>query len=236
MQQIVIESVGTKEGKSEKGKWVLVIIKTADGSEFTSFDTKLAGLQQGTILDIEPEVKNGKTNIKEFVIKSQPAQTAPAVASQAGPAMTNEDWKEKQRIERESIEEQTAVKAVLGLAELALGVGNQNSEVFKRIWSSTEKALNWCDKRLATAVVENKAPHNASTARNTEGQPNPSPEKGEPIKNVGDLFTRALALGINRTQVLGILGVKSQQDINVTGDLEMAWELIRKHGSAEKAT
>jgi len=65
MQKIAIESVETKTGKTGKTFYKITDIK---GGEFTSFDTALAILKKGDVIDAEIEVSGKYTNIKSFTV------------------------------------------------------------------------------------------------------------------------------------------------------------------------
>lgn len=111
MQKVTIKEIKTKTGTSGKGKWTLVIITGEDGAEFTSFDASLEKYGPGSVIEIEPEVvtKDGKTkvNIKEWKLVSEAPAVTPKIASKED-EMTKEEWAERERVKRRSIERQAA--------------------------------------------------------------------------------------------------------------------------------
>ena len=114
--ELTVKSVQSKTGTSTKGAWELVIISAEDGTDYATFDTKAKSLLSGTVIKIDDvKVKEGKISFKEFVIVSAPA--APLPGLNGADTTTNEQWAEKQRIERISIEGQSAIKQLV----IALG-------------------------------------------------------------------------------------------------------------------
>ena len=113
MQITVKEVKVVAHGKNNRGDWELIRVTAEDGSEHTTFDKKAKHITTGSVIEIEPEVSDGKSNFKEFTIISE----APATTGDNGSDMSKDDWTEKNRIERESIEAQSAYKGVPELVE-----------------------------------------------------------------------------------------------------------------------
>ncbi len=79
MQQITVEAVKGPLGKGEKKFYAV----KAEGikKEFTSFDTRLAALKPGTVLEIEPVMEGDYVNIKSgWKVISEPASSEQAAA------------------------------------------------------------------------------------------------------------------------------------------------------------
>ena len=75
MQEIVVQSIERKETKNGKS---FFLVKAEDGSQFSSFDTRLDKVGAGTRLRIEVEVKGGYNNLKKFEVMGE---VKPAVSS-----------------------------------------------------------------------------------------------------------------------------------------------------------
>lgn len=138
MQKITIADISIKTGTNDKGGWTNTTLIDESGGRFSSFDTKLSHLTKGAVIEAEITVKGKFNNIGEWKLISE---GAPAAASTTtAPQMSKEDWAKKDAIERISFEAQTAVKAVMALAEKGF-----NDEGTKKV---VAKALKWCENRI----------------------------------------------------------------------------------------
>lgn len=119
--EITIKDIKVKEGITKSGPnagkpWKLIILIGQDGTEFTTFDASAQEVGIGGIIELEPIIKAGKINFTEFKIiqKGQP----PVVASSNGkPDMSKDDWAEKDRITRRSIERQKSVDVASSISD-----------------------------------------------------------------------------------------------------------------------
>lgn len=109
--QITVKSTKVaKTGTNKAGPWELIVITSEDGTDYTTFHKGAKNLTAGAVIDIEPDIKEGKISFKEYKVISSPA--APPDGN-GRPGMTPELWAEKDRLERQSIESQVAFKGVV---------------------------------------------------------------------------------------------------------------------------
>lgn len=159
MQKITVKSIELTTGTNEKGEWVKTQITSQDGAKMSSFDKKASELKEGDIIEGEIEVKGKYTNLKEWkFISSAPANPMP----QSNSKMTQEQWAEKDRIERSSIEAQVAFK---GIVEL-ISTNPDASE--PRLVNAYHLALEWAIKKLGgepykETIVNKEKPAQKST-------------------------------------------------------------------------
>ncbi len=228
MQTVNVTDIKVKEGITAEGaragqKWQLVIITGDDGSEFTTFDIKAKEVGIGGVIELEPVIKNGKTNFTKFKIISKGSALAATASSSNGNRETSpEEWKEKQRIERASFEGQTAFKGVIELA-IAYIAHDKDPRAIEEIKEPFGLALAWAQKRLSPSLPESltNMPH--------LGRPeNDSPPAGQ-FKNVGEFFTAMKEKGLTRTQTIDELIrlklITSESDLPKLNLVE-AWEAL----------
>jgi len=140
--QITVKSVKVaKTGTNKSGEWELIVVTSEDNTDYTTFDKKAKNLTGGAVIDIgEPTIKEGKIGFKDFTVVSSPASPLP---SQNGkPGMSPEAWAEKDRLERHSIEAQTAFK---GIVELVKTYIELKAVPDKRLQDVYDKSLNWAE-------------------------------------------------------------------------------------------
>jgi len=126
--QLTVKSVKVgATGTSKRGDWELIVVTSQDDTDYTTFHKNAKDIPPGSVIEVEDTVvKDGKTSFKEFVIVSKPAPVADVgVVAEQGQltgqgniyaeknGMTPEDWKEKQSLERISIEGQTCIKQLV---------------------------------------------------------------------------------------------------------------------------
>ena len=154
-------------------------------------------------------------------------------------SMTPELWREKDRAHNLSIETQVAFKGIIELGKCYLEKGNVTIDIPK-LADVFDAALDYAMERLqpnkTTTAPAHKpileAPKSKSEASKGEKEPLLSTD-GKNFKNVGELFTEAQKIGIQRQKVLDICQVKSSNDLT---DLAGAWELVKdyKENNEEK--
>lgn len=119
MQSVIIKGVKiASSGTGKRGDWDLVVVTGDDGAEFSSFDTALTKLGNDSVIEIEPEVAvvkgKNKVNIKSWkLIREMPQgeSVSPKLPlPEPKTQMSKEDWREKDKIERRSIERQVSGK------------------------------------------------------------------------------------------------------------------------------
>ena len=214
MQITVKEAKLLKSGSNNKGEWKLFKVVASDGVEYTTFDTKAGHLAQGAVIEIgDITLKDGdKRSFKELTIISEGA-TKPAPN---GSALTNEQWAEKQRIERDSIEAQVAVKSILSLP-----IGSEGNEDIARVYN---KALKWCESRIDKALETKTQDH-----QRVKSSPLVKPEATETIdpttfKNVGELLVACSKKGVSRQQFMEKVGCTEKDFPKI--NLVEAWEQV----------
>ena len=211
MQTVNVTDIQVKNGITESGpragqKWELIIIVGNDGSEFRSFDTKVKEVGIGGVMEIEPVVKDGRTNIKKFTITKKGQPVALSEAS------SNGEPPEK----RQSIEDQTRAYIIADLFK---------AEKLEAGSSQVVSLLAWLDK-LGTPESEKKA--EAPTPKAEKEAAVSTPAEGEPwsrLENVGQLFTRAQSFGLSSRDVYESVGVVKPEEII---DLDEAWTATAK--------
>ena len=215
MQITLKEAKLLKSGSNNKGEWKLFKVVASDGVEYTTFDTKAGHLSQGAVIELgDITLKDGdKRSFKELTIISEGA-IKPATN---GSALTNEQWAEKQRIERDSIEAQVAVNTILSLPLEILG----GDEDLKRLY---RKALKWCESRI-DKVLETKT----QEKQRVKSSPLVKPESTETIdpttfENVGELLAGCARRGVSRQQFMEKVGC-TEKDLPKINLVE-AWEQI----------
>ena len=225
MQEVRVKDIKTKEGVTERGAragqpWELVIIVGDDGSEFTTFDTGAKEVGIGGLIELEPVIKAGKTNFTKFNIKEKgsSAATPPGKTNGQRSDMTKEDWAKKDRIERASIETQTAFKGIIDLlvAKIILPEG-----------SAAKEALEWASSHFKGKDLETVLNRMPGLVADPPGEKESSPYKQ--FKNVGEFFTDLHAKGLSRQQVIDELIrlklINTEMDLPKL-DLVIAWEAL----------
>jgi len=223
MQITVKEAKFFKEGESKKGKWKLYKVIADDGTEYTTFDGKASHLTPGTIIDTGPITLDGDNrSLKKVTIVSEPAGVKP------NGDMSKEDWTEKNRIERESIEAQTAFKGIIELA---------NNKVISLDNMYLGKALEWARAKIdANMGIPKQYVYQLGEtgASGRDTAPSKS-ERAEPTENlrfanVGEFLAACNNAGVPRNKVMEKLGVdeKSLPRINIAESWDIIYEEIIK--------
>ncbi len=207
MQEIIVKQVDVKTGEKKDGTpWKMFTVVDEDGGRFSSFDTKLDGLPAGTKLEVETKVKGSYVNITSFKILSKPAGGA-APGPQPAPGGPGSD-------------KAAAVGAVCKLYAATLGGADHPYKA--DIDDLMKKALIWLREQLGPAAAGAGKPR----PEIKKGQLDPSvPPPTEPLKDVGELFTRCQNYGVTRTEAFAIIGVDTADQII---DLDEAWQAIFK--------
>lgn len=153
---------------------------------------------------------------------------------------------ELEGVKRRSIEGQTAIAQVGNMLTCptmidgeVLGI-NQDEwvRVLGKYWRAVEKSLDTFLEEPTSAPTYRQKPQNKPEAPPTVDQQwkDLDREKDgneEPIKHVGDLFTKASKLDppVGRAELLGWLGKTESEPL---GDLQQAWEEAKKLSATKK--
>lgn len=181
MQKVTVKEVRGPLGKGERKFFAVVDEK---GGEFTTFDTKVANITPGSVLEIEPEVtaKDGKTyiNIKEWKLISE----GTAIPAQASPA------------DLATVKLEIDARARITALILAGDLASKDKIKVEEINTYASKFYAWLQGKPAQAPAKQQAKpaRVAKTAEPEKTKDELEKElfgKGrdpESIKNLGDLF------------------------------------------------
>ena len=153
-------------GKSKHGDWELIVVTTEDGTDYTTFDTKAKTIPPGSVIEINDiTIKEGKISFKEFNIISSPTEPAPLPSLNGAEPTTNEQWAEKQRIERISIEGQSAIKQLV----IALGTNVFEDRDVKELQDLLKRAFTTkINTFIGQPVAQIKGDKTAKTSSTTK--------------------------------------------------------------------
>lgn len=145
MQITIQESRVVKTGANKNGEWELIRVTSQDNTEYTTFDKKAKHLTNGSVIEFEPIIKEGKLSFKVFKLISEGQVSTPSPGAKSN-GMTPEAWAEKDRLERFSIESQVAFKGII-----ALGIVEKPSE---KLRIAHDLALDWAIDHLKMTSVK----------------------------------------------------------------------------------
>ena len=221
MQKITIKEITTKDGETGGRGWTLTNIIGTDGTKFGCFNPNIAKLRAGDIIEAEIEVKGNKTNINEWKLISA-ANKPPEPQTQSNGKMTPEQWAEKDRMERESIEAQVAFKGIIDMAK-TIPSFDPNTK-FKKAYNL---ALDWSIKKLGGNPKDN-LPTDKPPEKTTPEPAKPEAEKPvektegrdpKTIKTIEELQKALKAdFGLTLGQQLDELNLKYWSDLKMTPD------------------
>lgn len=135
MQITVREAKVVSTGTGAKGEWELIRVTSEDNTEYTTFDKAAKHLTVGSVIEFEPLIKAGKVSFKGFKVISEGQVSSSPEAKPGG--MSKEDWADKQRVERTSIENQVRAKLIVELR--VAGIIDDKNALY-------QKCLIWLDK------------------------------------------------------------------------------------------
>lgn len=226
MQEITVKEVRGPLGKGEK-RFYAVVDDT--GAEFTTFDASAQDIKPGSKIGIDIKVSGKYVNITEWKMIQEGVALTSGNNGKETPrsAMSPEDWAKKDRLERFSIETQTAYKGVMELA---------TSEQFNKLRAGSDKtkgkldkvfdeALDWASAHFKAPTTPAPAVKPAAKPKEKEAEELWPPEEHASFKDVGELFTACLKRDISRVQAIEKLGLKEGDDLSKL-DLVVAWETI----------
>lgn len=213
MERVTVKSTSIKRGSNEKGDWVNTQITPTEGRKWTGFIDGLASLKEGDVIDIT-EYEEGTGNKYNKILKYEKAAAGPVSSSETGkPDMTNEMWAETQKIERDSIENQTRAERITEL--WIAGKIKDDDQLISKL-------KDWLNKLGLTPAGRPKTTADEdfeALGRKPEGEGVP------PLKNVGELFARAAKFGLSTRDVCEAADVGKREDIT---DFDAAWVLTAK--------
>lgn len=142
MQRGIIKEVREIASEGKKSFYEVIL---QDSSKMTTFDSKIKQADSGDTLDFEVSVAGKYINLKDgWKLTKQTSSSEEGKPSGNGYQMSKGEWAEKQRIERESIENQVRAKLIVELR--TAGVFDDKHPTYK-------KCLMWLDKLEAPTAV-----------------------------------------------------------------------------------
>lgn len=208
MQEIRVKEIKGPLGKGERKFYAL---KDEKGAEFTTFDAKVSKITPGSLISAEIKIEGKYNNITDWKL----IEDAP-VTSHNGNKLSPEQWAEKDRIERASIEAQTAFK---GIMELAWKHETPN-HISGKFGDAFDLALDWAMTRLTDQV---KKPIDKPIRKEPEAEPL-FPEdnlKDMDFKNQGEFYTACLKhFGLSKSKTDSEI---ASYDISVPAQRKLAW-------------
>jgi len=201
LQKITVKEIRGPLGKGDKKFYVVVDEK---GAEFTTFDTKIAKVTPGSIIEADVKVEGKYVNIAEWKVLED------APASLPGSGKTPEQFD----AERRSIEAQVAFKGIIQLIEQE---AIQKTDFVPGDLKTS--VYDWARARLGKA-----APMQASQKETKVGTTRAAIDN-EHFENVGQLLTAcSKEFGMNRAAVLAEANVNDPKEIK---DLDALWKQIK---------
>lgn len=230
--QITVKSTKVgKTGKSDKGDWELIVVKSEDGTDYTTFHKSAKNLSPGTVIDIgEPKIKDGKISFKEFTVVSAPA-AAPAPASANGQSgMSPEAWAEKDRLECRSREANTCFMGLTTMASSPDPLKNMTPDTIARYHDALNAAMVW-------ATAHFTKPVSAKTEAKPEAKAEPTEadmafEAMGDFKDLGAFLTRAMnELKMGRAEICEKLSINDVKEIT---DFAKDWATLAQKPATKK--
>jgi hypothetical protein len=164
MQKITVKKVETKPGKAGV-PGCLVIIHDEKDAKFSAFTNKVPDLDKvvsGDIIEADIQIDGKFANIISFKVLEHGATPAqPAASGAESSDMTKEEWKEKQRIERRSIERQTAAKLAVSTFVAGMFDTHQFNDRANAIYAWVSE-LTGPDKSIPTKAPVSAPPKTTS--------------------------------------------------------------------------
>ena len=213
MQQVIVKEVRGPLGKGDKKFYAVVDDK---GAEFTTFDTKIAAVTSGSVLEVELKVEGKYVNITEWkVIKEGSAPTVGGASPYNGSRRTFAEDVALEEIKRKSIEAQKRAELITNL--FVAGKIDEADPLVKKLkeWLGSLEAVEHPVQALPTPKADVA---NASKA--------PTGESGasQHFENVGAMFAKANLEGIGRTVIVKHFGIKETEVAKIVPD--DLWPLI----------
>ena len=237
MQQINVKEIKGPLGKGERKFYAVVDEK---GAEFTTFDTKIAQVTPGSVLEIEIEVKGKFVNISEWKLISEGATSV--VPTPSGGGWRGKDIETlkleeagrryRQNIDRVSIERQTAYNGAISLlthqAERTL-----LPETATEVNALILEALRWGRQAIKTVTADVTTPGQVKTEADPEWEKMVREVKQTGgFKNLGEFLMKCKEVfNANRTDVLLMLGIS---DFPADADLNKLYLKVSEHMAKRK--
>ena len=221
MQKITVKEIRGPLGRGEKKFYAVVDDK---GAEFTTFDTKIAQVTPGSVLEVELKVEGKYVNITEWKVIEEGKPSVSPGNGRTSYGKTPEQFD----AERRSIEAQVAFK---GIIELSVKGKVWPAELEERLIKISNLALDWAEVRLkgtipSTATGVTEKPKEQPVDKKVSP---PSASTQEAIdnghfENVGQFLTACnKKFGMSRSQVLKESNATDPSEIK---DLDATWQQI----------
>jgi len=215
VQKVNVKEVRGPLGKGER-KFYAVI--SDDGAEFTSFDTKLASLLPGSVINLEPEIKGKYINIKEWSLIEEPATQSPsaAIPAQVAPRSLQFDA----RATALNVASRLVSAGKIDITEMI-----PKAEIY-RSWLTGE-AMRKASPQAPNTKPVTTVEEDWESMKRDDDPPKRNPDD---IKNLGALFTACLQdFKMNPAAVAKELGYSKTQDI--TGEFADHYRAIAQVNS-----
>lgn len=214
--QINVKSVKViKTGKNDYGDWALVIVTTDEDVKYNTLAKDAETITPGSVINIKDMDKDdkGRESFKKFeVIKGG---VAPDKNGNGKSDMTTEQWAEKDRIQRLSIEKQTAFKG--GVELMVAGVVRPEDELGRAV-------LGYAKSRLMETSTSTKQQPSKATTESVEQDWDKLGNRK--FKDVGEFLTKATKeLNLTRDLICEKLSINDVKEIT---DFEKAWADLEK--------
>ena len=214
MQTIKVKEIKGPLGKGERKFYAVVDDK---GGEFTSFDTKLAEVQPGSVLEIEPEVSGKYINIKTWKLAS------------AGPS----GGRAPGDFEREVVELRELVQRAL-VRNYEAKETQLQARIIADLWIAgkidagsrlVDTLKSWLDRLSpGPAIVTGAATASEPDATATAAPVVIERNYGRHFDNLGDFFNACYKEGVTRAEVLQHFKIK-EVDVSKINPDEL-WPLV----------
>lgn len=118
MLKVKVRSVSIKTGTNEKGDWVNTRVTGDDDAVFGTFVDGAKAIKAGDLIELEPIIKGKHINFDKWNMLEQVREEKPKDGKTQQDEMSKDDWAERERITRKSIERQVALKSAIELGQI----------------------------------------------------------------------------------------------------------------------
>ena len=234
MQQVKVKDIRHIHSKPDAPKkWHLVALVDAEDQEYTTFDLAVVDVGIGGVIEFDVEMKRGKANIAEgwkIISKGTPegeAAPAPEPKTNGKPDMSKDDWAEKDRLERLSIEQMSAWRGIVELA--AKPDIKLPPDMITEFFDVLKNGLAWANNRLTTTTPAKTTTKTEKTVTKKETEADKDFDElssGSEFKNAAEFAARVKKdLGIYPSGICKKMGVDKIEEI---ADYQAAYELLKE--------
>lgn len=182
-------------------------------------------------------------NIVQIYVDGKPVSTKKGAGGYRGRTLEEDIILEN--VKRRSIEGQTAIAQVGTVLTCPTPIPGEDlgldEEGWKRIldkyWQAVEKSLdNFLTEPTSGPASEpdQRAQDKQGKAQASEKVPKDATPSSDPIKDVGDLLTRAHKIGLSQRDIFSIAEVGNVEELKGQ-DLQALWAKVRKKGVTQPA-